>query len=387
MAIFEEIDVEDGEDSEVALLRDRVERRRPLRKIAAVVGLLGTGLVILVAELGEPALGIREKSLSRLVGFEEAAQTACLSNEENYAGLCYMKCSTLTNGEAPYRTSANQCCKNSKFLCVFFRSMTTTSSGLSVGGGTAVESQPHPPGTGGDCLSNEEPYQGQCYLKCAVATNGSYSVRTGPSSCCNGTAGDANSCHTGASPSVSSLAYAVGGGVGDKSSVHAPGDFGNPNVQTGESAIGQDCEATEEKYNGVCYQKCSIVSGGQMPYRKGPMSCCKSNTPFISFFSCMLPTQSQASLDFQVGAPKNGMTTGPHPPGMSAKCLSDEEEYAGTCYEKCSILTDGAFPFRTGSCSCCKDAIATECESQPEDVGVSVDYGGGGNDADNLPHQ
>lgn len=58
----------------------------------------------------------------------------CLNNEELFEGLCYKKCSDLTQGEYPHRTAVETCCRSTGFVCLAPGS-TKTALSLAVGGG------------------------------------------------------------------------------------------------------------------------------------------------------------------------------------------------------------------------------------------------------------
>lgn len=145
----------------------------------------------------------------------------CNDDEEVHLGLCYMKCSTLTQFKYQYRQSAwtccNQatcsltsmmgCCKHSLGFC----------SGYDIAGMTEGQAVcPHKPGA---CLTNEELFIGLCYAKCSDLTGGKYPHRAASATCCaksdltciipngvqDGLDGQSNTSH----------AFDVGGGCGD----------------------------------------------------------------------------------------------------------------------------------------------------------------------------
>lgn len=58
----------------------------------------------------------------------------CLSDEEFFGGECYQKCTLMTNGTHPYRTSAFSCCDSTSTFTCFQPSHVTLSSGYTVGG-------------------------------------------------------------------------------------------------------------------------------------------------------------------------------------------------------------------------------------------------------------
>jgi len=147
----------------------------------------------------------------------------CPDNEEELGGLCYEKCSDLTRGVYPVRSSAFSCCKQepcNAFNSVFSNPMKFC-KGLDVGrlGGGCPHSL-------GDCLLNEEFLLGFCYRKCALLTNMEYPYRTSADSCCR-----LNSYLACSDPSftlTNATLLSVGGGQGDEllqldaGQVHAP---------------------------------------------------------------------------------------------------------------------------------------------------------------------
>mmetsp|Transcript_84082 Transcript_84082/g.116158 ORF Transcript_84082/g.116158 Transcript_84082/m.116158 type:complete len:190 (+) Transcript_84082:3-572(+) len=74
----------------------------------------------------------------------------CLNDEEIHLGLCYKKCSVLTNGMYMHRRTATQCCKyNTLFKCLYWKN-TDTSFDYVVGGGKGdgddkTPNKPHMP--------------------------------------------------------------------------------------------------------------------------------------------------------------------------------------------------------------------------------------------------
>jgi len=105
----------------------------------------------------------------------------CRDDEEllNTTKLCYKKCSLLTDGKYPIRTTPWSCC--SKRPCLFNqRKDLGVCSGFSIAGGMG-SACPHAPGA---CLTNEELLGGNCYKKCGLLTGGLYPTRVGPASCC-----------------------------------------------------------------------------------------------------------------------------------------------------------------------------------------------------------
>lgn len=135
----------------------------------------------------------------------------CPDDEENSGGLCFKKCSDLTGGTHPIRTSAFSCCRSQP--CGF--SNTLTHMGMCFGYDVAADSQasrcPHSPGA---CLTNEEEFSGMCYKKCSELTNGEYNNRVAAATCCKKTGWECflfTNIKTDAS-------FTMGGGAGDHNS-------------------------------------------------------------------------------------------------------------------------------------------------------------------------
>lgn len=135
----------------------------------------------------------------------------CPDDEEAHMGLCYAKCSAITKGEYPIRTTAFACCReqpcsifNTKFTAPFKFCTGNDVAGHREGGGC-----PHTPG---DCLKNEELFLGECLKQCAILTDNEFTFRTGPASCCKYQTKMA--CLDPVN-SVTSPSFSVGGGVDD----------------------------------------------------------------------------------------------------------------------------------------------------------------------------
>eukprot|EP00928_Gymnodinium_smaydae_P097112 TRINITY_DN8720_c0_g1_i2.p1 TRINITY_DN8720_c0_g1~~TRINITY_DN8720_c0_g1_i2.p1 ORF type:complete len:308 (+),score=48.53 TRINITY_DN8720_c0_g1_i2:113-1036(+) len=150
------------------------------------------------------------------------------------------------------------------------------------------------------------------------------------------------------------------------------------------------CLKDEELDMGECYKKCSVLTNGKYPYRVAAATCCKSSSPI----SCMNPFNDDTSASFDVGGGKgDGDATTPagahaplkqlaESPGSKAKLETSakkfkpktseimpkeiahdhnpcdslkEEPFAGLCYDKCSILTHGKYPFRSTPWHCCHE--------------------------------
>jgi len=353
--------------------------RRTAAKLMLLGGLTLATLEVCLTGNSSPSLHAGMQFVLGLAGQTANSQQACLANEEQFNGICYLQCRIATGGASPKRTGPATCCRSMSIVCFFMQSHTTTSDGLAIGGGAGFGSAAHVPGVGGSCEDNEEPYVGQCYMKCSTLTHNVSATRMGPASCCVGDPGD---CLAGKIAPISDPAFEAGGGTGEKAQPHGPD---KPQLLTGDlTTMSKNCQPEEERYNGVCYRKCSQITGGRLPYRRGPLTCCKDNGYFVSFFTCMLPTNVQTDPGLNVGYSASGDKVGPHPPGMSVKCLSDEERFAGLCYESCSKLTNGSMPYRIAVTTCCKFPLTSQCG--PDDVLVTWQADTGGRAFNKMPH-
>lgn len=131
----------------------------------------------------------------------------CSDDEELSQLLCYKKCSTLTFGEYPIRTTAWTCCKRRP--CSLLNQMHDMGmcSGFDVAGDLGGKNKcPHLPGS---CLTNEELYLGMCYKKCSTL-DPEHPLRAGTATCCKTTGMRCTIPGYG----VTSSSYAVGGGTG-----------------------------------------------------------------------------------------------------------------------------------------------------------------------------
>jgi len=139
----------------------------------------------------------------------------CPDDEEEYpkvGGTCFKKCSELTGGEYPIRSTAFSCCKsepcgvgNSKIHLSFC-------GGFDVAGDAEGNGCPSSEGA---CLKDEELLGGICYKKCSSFEGGDvYKHRVAPNICCSS---KGVSCLL---PSYFrfSTKFAVGGGAGDDNS-------------------------------------------------------------------------------------------------------------------------------------------------------------------------
>eukprot|EP00931_Biecheleriopsis_adriatica_P064830 TRINITY_DN3951_c0_g1_i1.p1 TRINITY_DN3951_c0_g1~~TRINITY_DN3951_c0_g1_i1.p1 ORF type:complete len:474 (-),score=66.14 TRINITY_DN3951_c0_g1_i1:117-1538(-) len=119
-----------------------------------------------------------------------------------------------------------------------------------------------------------------------------------------------------------------------------------PHEQVGD---GNSCPDDEEQFAEVCYKKCSLLTGGSHPIRTSPFSCCTGKP--CGFSNTW--THMGMCFGYDVAGDSVAATEGKCPHGGGA-CLTDEEEFAGMCYKKCSDLTNSQYPHRTAASTCCK---------------------------------
>eukprot|EP00933_Yihiella_yeosuensis_P008754 TRINITY_DN114393_c0_g1_i1.p1 TRINITY_DN114393_c0_g1~~TRINITY_DN114393_c0_g1_i1.p1 ORF type:complete len:399 (-),score=73.63 TRINITY_DN114393_c0_g1_i1:60-1256(-) len=156
---------------------------------------------------------------------------------------------------------------------------------------------------------------------------------------------------------------------------------------------GNICADDEELFGTLCYKKCADLTSGGYPLRNGPGSCC--NAKRLDQCSAQhISMTHKVCGGYEVSGDKEGKSGCPNPPGS---CLSNEEAYMGECYKKCSYLTKGAFPFRSGPDSCCKIdptknglACFFGALNKQAKTDLSLGVGGGAGDGNpstpNTPH-
>jgi len=172
---------------------------------------------------------------------------------------------------------------------------------------------------GNVCKGDEELLAGLCYKKCRLLTGGFSSVRTSPWTCCN-----QRPCRLNQQLKIGMRVACSGYDVSsDGACPHRPGA----------------CLDDEELWLGVCYKRCRLLTDDEYPNRVAPATCCKT-----SGLSCLDFRKDYTSHEFAVGG-------GRDQPGA---CFLDEEMVFGTCYRKCSLLTNGVYPHRIGSFTCCR---------------------------------
>mmetsp|Transcript_118971 Transcript_118971/g.341829 ORF Transcript_118971/g.341829 Transcript_118971/m.341829 type:complete len:281 (-) Transcript_118971:213-1055(-) len=148
----------------------------------------------------------------------------CGDDEEFFGGLCYDKCSALTEGKFAFRHSPWSCCN--KADCgtnIFaFRRCCVTHIGMCSAFDIAGMQEgnkicPHKPGV---CMADEELFLDLCYMKCALLTNNMYPYRTAAATCCKAPSGIGCLLEDGAADGMDGQAITgkeldVGGGCGD----------------------------------------------------------------------------------------------------------------------------------------------------------------------------
>jgi len=148
----------------------------------------------------------------------------CPDDEEEYpktGGTCFKKCSALTGGAYPIRSTAFSCCKSEPCGVSNSKIHLSFCGGFDVAGDAEGNGCPS---TEGACLEDEELLGGICYKKCSSFEGGNvYGHRVAPNICCR-TSG--MRCLL---PSYFkfSAKFAEGGGAGDSNSAtpsipHAP---------------------------------------------------------------------------------------------------------------------------------------------------------------------
>jgi len=351
--------------------RDGCAKRWKFRVMGATVGAALLGCAVLYAV--HPSAGF--KSVALALQRLNISPPRCLKDEEEFAGLCYMKCSLLTGGRAPYRLSNTFCChSDNQFFCTLLQNQQAISPSLAVGGGAAIHNNPHAPGVGGICVLDKEPYQGLCYAKCSDLTNGKSPHRTGPFTCCSGSDVE---CLSGKGVVSSSTEYG---------SSHIPEAKDTGRSYKAINIMDARCDHNEDDFGGLCYAKCGDLTYGKSTIRTATSSCCSCGKGFFSGLCCMLPWNVATDPSFMVGASSNGETTDPHPPGMRVRCSSKEEEFGGLCYAKCSDLTNGKLPHRVSSVGCCEFSGESACQTTNAKSVVDVNIDKSQDLSNALPH-
>lgn len=135
----------------------------------------------------------------------------CGDDEELLNDLCYAKCSLLTHGSHPIRTSSFSCCESHPCSITNTKVNMKPCAGFDVAGNINGEEGacPHPEGT---CLQDEEVLLGMCYKKCSDLTQGKYPHRLAATTCCSTTG---FGCLNPSNLKTDFFNFPVGGGEGD----------------------------------------------------------------------------------------------------------------------------------------------------------------------------
>jgi hypothetical protein len=145
---------------------------------------------------------------------------------------------------------------------------------------------------------------------------------------------------------------------------------------------GNVCDDHEELYLGLCYTKCSALTGGTHPFRASAFSCCETSPCGMN--ALRMRTASILPCSGFDTSKVNGDSGCPHAPGV---CLTDEELFLGECYETCSKLTIGAYPNRVAPATCCKSEGLACFDPLNDWTAAQLDVGGGAGDHDGeTPH-
>jgi len=223
-----------------------------------------------------PAMPAASSSSTRTLRSSERVHNnkVCGDDEELLAGLCYRRCSLLTDGRDPIRTSPWTCCQSRPCAMNQRGSLGShvTCSGYDVAGDGSC---PHAPGV---CLVDEELLLGVCYKKCSLLTEGKYPHRMTPMTCCERSGLSCLDFRN----DYTSKEFAVGGG------------------ESGPGACLQD----EELLMGTCYKKCNLLTGGRYPHRITAATCCKAErrlphrTGGVWHLGCLDPWQDETRVAF-----------------------------------------------------------------------------------------
>lgn len=136
-------------------------------------------------------------------------------------------------------------------------------------------------GDGNHCADDEEELAGLCYAKCNSLTNGKYPFRQSAWHCC-------------VRPNC------LGFFLGLCDCQHEIGlcsGFDIAGMQEGKAICPHKpgvCLVNEELFLGVCYMKCSLLTGGQYPFRVAAATCCKRTDA-----SCLIEDNLADSINGQ----------------------------------------------------------------------------------------
>jgi len=141
------------------------------------------------------------------------------------------------------------------------------------------------------------------------------------------------------------------------------------------------CHGNEELFQGLCYKSCKELTNGTFPLRTSSWTCCQAG----KLEECYVSNQKKNfGLCSGYDVEGDGQSC-PRAPGV---CAENEEKFLGTCFEKCSILTNGTQPFRTSALTCCHTKLTSfsslvDCLNPSKvTAGSKINVGGGAGDGD-----
>lgn len=146
------------------------------------------------------------------------------------------------------------------------------------------------------CGADEEDFEGACFKKCSILSNGEYSVRCSAFSCSKSS--DCSLMDTQMNVKMCDGYDVAGDAEGKGKCPHNEGV----------------CLEDEEIHLGMCYKSCAILTHNEYPHRRAAMTCCKYN----KFLMCLSWANTDTSSDYNVGGGFNdddeSTPNKPHPP-------------------------------------------------------------------------
>jgi len=170
-----------------------------------------------------------------------------------------------------------------------------------------------------------------------------------------------------------------------------PSARSNPNKRSEALNDGNICRDTEEVFGGLCYRKCSLFPGFLCSAKRMSAFQCCGRVGMNEDCSDPLSFVAGAVTDIDSVVPctgfdvssANAKTTGqfacPHEPGA---CMENEEQNMGLCFEKCSLLTNGEYPYRCAPDTCATAAAAADLTACVTDSKTSGTFAAGGGKGD-----
>lgn len=135
------------------------------------------------------------------------------------------------------------------------------------------------------CEEDEELHGRFCFKKCSILTHEEFPVRASGWSCCRQQRPCAWSGHK--------FGLGICGGFYVGGDRHGSGCPHTP----------RSCRRDEEFISGACYRKCSLLTGGEFPYRIAADTCCK-----VSGSGCSETGQSSTSEAYSLSEGTTGAT-------------------------------------------------------------------------------